>query len=118
MKAFVLGIIFALLLVGVAGFLYIRSGYMPVAATDPPLPFEEKMASIALDARIAKDAPQRDVSGFTTADLLSGAQIYQNNCAYCHGLPQQSPSLPGKHMFPEAPQLFTPDENVSDDPPS
>ena len=72
MKAFLLGIIFTLLMISVVGFLYVRSKYMPVAATDPPLPFEKQLAHIALDARIARDAPQRDVSGFTTADLLGG----------------------------------------------
>ena len=118
MRLFLLGIIVTLLVIPLAGYFYIRSSYMPVAATDAPLPLEKRLASIGLHARIKRDAPPRDVSGFTTADLVSGAQVYQNNCAYCHGLPQQPGSFEGLNMFPQAPQLFTPDGSVSDDPAS
>ena len=104
-----------LLILPVAGFLYIRSSYMSVAATDPPLPFEKFLASMALRDRIQLQAPQRDVSGFATADLVTGAQVFQKNCAFCHGLPQQPTSIAGSGMFPHAP-LFTTKGSVSDDP--
>ncbi len=51
-----------------------------------------------------------------TADLVNGAGVYQKNCAFCHGLPQQPASTASQGMFPRAPQLFTQQESVSDDP--
>jgi thiosulfate dehydrogenase len=116
MKSFVLGIIITLIALPILGILFIRSSYMSVAATDPPLPLETTLAKMGLHARIASQAPQRDVSKMSTADLVSGAQVYQKNCAFCHGLPNQPASAAGKGMFPHAPQLFTQQETVSDDP--
>ncbi len=116
MKAFVAGIIITLLAIPILGLLFLRSTYMPVAATDSPLPFEKKLASMGLHARIDREAPQRDVSHLSTADLVSGAVVYQKNCAFCHGLPQQPASAASKGMFPHAPQLFTQQETVTDDP--
>lgn len=116
MKSFVLGILVTLVALPIFGLLFIRSSYMSVAATDPPLPFETTLAKMGLRARIDKQAPQRDVSNFATADLVSGAGVYQKNCAFCHGLPNQPASAASKGMFPHAPQLLTPQETVSDDP--
>jgi len=81
------------------------------------MPFEKFIARGGLHARINKEAPQRDVASFTTGDLAAGAEVYQKNCAFCHGLPQQPPSAASKGMFPRAPQLFTADDTVTDDPP-
>ena len=116
MKSFALGIIVTLIALPILGILFLRSSYMSVAATDPPLPLETTLAKMGLNARIARQAPQRDVSKMPTADLVSGAQVYQKDCAFCHGLPNQPASAAGKGMFPHAPQLFTQQETVSDDP--
>jgi mono/diheme cytochrome c family protein len=43
--------------------------------------------------------------------------VYKQNCAFCHGFPNARPSEEGGGMFPHAPQLFTPDGMVTDDPP-
>jgi thiosulfate dehydrogenase len=116
MRFFLLGIAVTLLIIPLAGFFYVRSSYMPVAATDHPLPFERLLAGMALRARTHLEAPNRDVSGFTTADLVAGAQIFRDQCAFCHGLPHQPASIAGAGMFPHAPQLFTTEGNVSNDP--
>lgn len=116
MKGFLVGIIVTLLIIPIFGILYIRSSYMSVAATDPPLPFEQTLAKMSLHSRIAREAPTRDVSHLSTADLVSGAVAYQKNCAFCHGLPQQPASAASQGMAPRAPQLFTKEDTVSDDP--
>lgn len=117
MKAFLAGIIVTLLAMPIFGILYIKSSYMSVAATDPPLPFEPTLARMGLHARIAREAPTRDVSHLPTADLVSGAAAYQKNCAFCHGLPGQPASTASQGMAPRAPQLFTKEDTVTDDPP-
>lgn len=113
---FLIGLILGILVVPFCLFSYIHSGAAPAAASDAPMPFEKFLAKGALRARINKEAPQRDVASFTTGDLAAGAEIYQRNCAFCHGLPQQPASAASKGMFPRAPQLFTADDTVTDDP--
>ncbi len=113
---FVIGLIVGLLILPLGFVLYVASGRMPAAATDPPLPMEAFVAGFALHARIRREAPKRDVSSYSTADLKTGADVYQKNCAVCHGLPGQETPPIGKGEFPPPPQLFTVDGRVSDDP--
>jgi thiosulfate dehydrogenase len=115
-KGFLVGFVIGLVALPLVFVLYIVSGHGPAAATDPPMPFEHFLAHGSLHARIHREAPKGDVSRFTTTDLTSGASVYQKNCAFCHGLPGQAPSVAGKGMFPDAPQLFTADGMVTDDP--
>jgi thiosulfate dehydrogenase len=115
MKYFVLGLLVGLLILPLVGAFYVMTGRLPAAATDHSLPFEKKIAHLALNARIHREAPDRDVSGLSTADLVAGAEIYNKDCAFCHGLPQQPASPEGRAMFPRAPQLFI-HGGVTDDP--
>ena len=116
MRGFLVGVILTVIAFPIAIGWYVGSTQMPVAAADPPIMFERKLARTALHARISREAPKRDATGFSGADLASGAGIYVKDCAFCHGLPGQPPSVAGKGMFPEAPQLFEPKEMVTDDP--
>lgn len=111
------GIIVGILLVFCGAFCYFYFGFAPAATSDKPMPMEAYLASRALRARMFKEAPKRDVSGFTTAQLIAGAKIYQTDCAFCHGLPDQSPSAASQGMFPKPPQLFNEDDMVTGDPP-
>ncbi len=113
---FLLGLIVGVLLVPAVLYVYLSSGAAPAAATDSPMPFEKFLARGSLRARIAREHPNKDVATFTTPDLLQGAETYQKNCAFCHGLPGQPPSAAAKGMFPDAPQLFTQEGTVTDDP--
>lgn len=116
MKSFVIGLIVGLLVLPLAFGVYVASGRMPAATSDPPMPFEAAVAGVALNARIHREAPTRDVSGVATAELVSGADVYQKNCAFCHGLPGQAVPPVAQGEFPKPPQLFTADGRVSDDP--
>jgi thiosulfate dehydrogenase len=116
MRSFLAGVILTLIAFPIAVGWYAGSSHMPVAAADPPIMFERKLAKMALHGRISREAPKRDAASFNGPDLASGAGIYVKDCAFCHGLPGQPPSVPGKGMFPEAPQLFEPKEMVTDDP--
>ena len=112
---FLLGLIVGLLILAGGVYEAATRGWMPAAANDPSFRAEPLIADAGLGARIAREAPNRDVSGMTTADLVAGAQVYQKNCAVCHVLPGQPQDAVGAGMFPKAPQLFSPDGMVTDD---
>lgn len=116
MRKFILGIIIGLLIPAAVGYCYFRYGYAPVATASAPMPFEKTMASMALRARIHNEAPKNAPIQPTEQNLTAGAKIYVDNCAFCHGFPDQPPSKAAKGMFPLPPQLLNKDEMVTDDP--
>ncbi len=116
MGKFVWGLIIGLIAFPILGAVYLLSGYAPAGVTDRPFPFEQYIAGAALESRIHRMAPKRDLSSFSAADILAGAQTYRKGCGGCHGLPQQTSPFPEPKMYPEPPQLFTPDGYVTDDP--
>ena len=74
-----------------------------------------------LHDRIAKDMPKSVPIQATPDNLTAGAQIYRQNCAFCHGLNNQNSTV-APHMYPHAPQLWHAHGSdnvvgVSDDPP-
>lgn len=119
MKRFLLGLILGLLIVPAAVWIYFRFGNPPVAVADHPLPFEKQIVSVPLHARIDREMPADAPIAATPANLLAGAQIFRDQCAVCHGLPQ-TPSTFGPHIYPSAPDLWKSHRpgvvGVSDDP--
>jgi mono/diheme cytochrome c family protein len=115
-KALILGIVIGVLLICAGAWFYFSTGRAPVAAADPPMPFEKRLAKAAQHARIEKD-PHTDPPPVPVSDVtfLAGADIYKQNCAVCHGLPGQSQSAIAEGMFPKPPELFH-GTGVSDDP--
>ena len=72
---------------------------------------------MALHARIQKEAPKKEAPvPADETNLTQGAAVYLENCAFCHGLPNQKATMAAKGMFPLPPQLFNKDEMVTDDP--
>ena len=116
MKKFVLGLIVGLLLPVIGGYLYIKMGMMPVATASAPLPMEEKIAKMALKARMAKDPVKESPVPADETNMTQGAHVYVENCAFCHGFAGQTASMAAKGMFPLPPQLLSHDEMVTDDP--
>ena len=117
MKTFIVGLIVGVLLVPVAIYLYLQTGRAPVATSAPPLPLEEFFAATALHAALKKEAPKDVPLKADEATYTAGARVYRENCAMCHGLPNQPVPVPAKGMFPPPPQLFKTEEMVTDDPP-
>jgi mono/diheme cytochrome c family protein len=115
---FILGLIIGLVILPICGYMYFRFGYAPVATSAAPMPFEKKMASLALRARIRAEAPKDVPIQPDEPNLTAGAKVYVANCAFCHGLPNEASEPPAaKGMFPVPPQLFNTDDMVTDDPP-
>jgi mono/diheme cytochrome c family protein len=115
-KAFVIGILVGILLVAAGAWFYFTNGWAPVAVADPPMLLEKKLAHSALNARIGK-GPHTDPAPvpLNDATYLSGADIYKQNCAVCHGLPGETQSNIAKGMFPKPPELLD-GKGVTDDP--
>jgi thiosulfate dehydrogenase len=116
MGKFLGGLIVGLILFPLLAAIYFLGGFAPAAVSDRPFPLEPLIAGGALHARISREAPKRDLSSFTSADIVAGAQAYRRGCGGCHGLPDQTPSFPEPKMYPSPPLLFTPDGYVTDDP--
>jgi len=113
---FVSGLIVGVALVPIAFYLYMRSGHAPVATSAPPMLMEEVLAKSALHAKLREEAPKTVPIGADDTALLAGARVYRDDCAVCHGLPHQPATAVAKGMYPRPPQLFQPDEMVTDDP--
>lgn len=96
------------------GWLYFRFGYAPVATASSPWPFERKLAHMALNARVEKEAPKSSPLQPDEQNYLAGVDVYRENCALCHGLPGQAKSPTAKGMYPAPPQLFK-GHGVTDD---
>jgi thiosulfate dehydrogenase len=115
MKTFLLGLVLGFAAVLTGAYLYFSLGYAPVATSAPPMLFEERMAKMALHARIAKEAPSSTAVPADEGNLLAGAQLYREHCAVCHGLNGRSETATAKGMFPKPPQFFQ-GHGVTDDP--
>ena len=115
MGKFIAGILVGFVLIAIGAFGYFSLGFAPAATAAAPMPFEKRMAKMALAARIKKEMPNGATIPASEANLLAGAEMYKRDCAVCHGLPgetQQSNIAAG--MFPKPPQLWK--HGVTDDP--
>jgi len=116
MKRFLAGVIFTLVCVIGGIYAYFSGGSAPVATSAPPMPFERKLAHMALDARLQKEMPKSVPIEANEANYLAGARAYLTNCAVCHGVPEKEPTAIARGEFPKPPQLFK-GTGVTDDPP-
>ena len=103
---FLFGFIFALVLIPVFIYGYFKLGFAQVATAAPPMPFEMRLAHMALDARIAKEAPKAPLFKPSETDMQEGARLYRADCAVCHGLPGQPMTHIAMGMYPDPPELF------------
>jgi mono/diheme cytochrome c family protein len=77
---------------------------------------ERKMANRSLDAHIEKaNIPAPPIQP-SEDNYVAGAKIYKDNCAVCHGLPNQPPPAIAGNFYPDATLMFK-GKGVTDDPP-
>jgi thiosulfate dehydrogenase len=115
-RGLILGVLIGILLVMGGIYLYFSTGRAPVAVTDPEMPFESKFAHMGLDAYLAKlPHPDPQVPADET-NFLAGVTVYAQNCAVCHGLPDEPKTNIAQGMAPKPPQLFK-GTGVTDDEP-
>src|SRR5882724_8431832 len=105
-KGLLIGILLGVLAVASGLYFYFATGRAPVAVTAADMPFEHKMAHMALDAYLQKlPHPEPGVPA-DDKNLLMGAEVYKKNCAICHGLPGLDQTAIARGMYPKPPQLF------------
>jgi len=117
MIKFVFGLIIGVIIVPLSVYFYFQTGMAPVATTAPPMPFEKMFARMALHARMDKEVPKTVPIQADESNLMAGAQLYKENCAVCHGLPDGKETDIAKGMFPDPPKLMQ-GKGVTDDPPA
>ena len=115
MKKFLFGFVTALILIAGGATACVILGLVPVATASAPLPLERLIAGTALHARVNKEAPKSSPIQPSDEVYAAGAKIYRNNCAVCHGLPEQGQTPIAKGEFPKPPELFK-GKGVTDDP--
>src|SRR4051794_1287679 len=114
----VLFFVIGLIVLPLGVYVYFAFGKPPVAVADAPFPFEDRVVRVPLKARIHREMPDSAPIQPTDENLNTGAEIYEDKCAVCHGVAGE-PSEIGAKMFPRAPELFARHGDVvgvSDDP--
>lgn len=115
MKGFILGVVIGVALLGGGVYYYFVSGMAPAAVSDPPMMMERKIANRSLDAHIeAAHVPAPPIQP-SEDNYVAAAKNYKDQCAFCHGLPDQAPKI-SDNMYPKATLMFK-GKGVTDDPP-
>jgi len=115
-KFFLIGFVIGLILIPLCVYIYFVTGSAPVATAAPPMPFEQTLANGALHAHIEKEMPKTVPIPADESNLMSGANVYRENCAVCHGIAGGTPTAVSRGMFPKPPKLLQ-GMGVTDDPP-
>ena len=115
MRGFLAGFVAALIVVALVIFGAVKTGNVPARADGPLMPGERWAARAALNATIAREAPQPPYPYTQTdADVETGAKLYVQNCAVCHGTASSTPNAIARGMGVHPPQFNKND--VMDDP--
>ena len=115
MKNVLFGFVLAFVVIALGGYLFITTGHMPMATAGGALPGEQMIATMALRASVKSSLDLKNPLPLNDDNLKGGADVYNGNCAGCHGaLDQPRPDL-ATAMFPAAPELLK-GKGVTDDP--
>lgn len=101
-----IGVVLGALAVLFGIFIYFATGAAPVATSSTQMPFEKRLAKMALHARLRREMPTNVPYVADEPNLDAGAEVYRENCAVCHGLPNQPETAVAHGMFPPPPELF------------
>ena len=116
MKGFAAGVIVTLVCIITGGYEYFAGGFAPVATSSGPMPFERKLAGVALQARLGKEMPKGAPIEADETNYLAGAHEYLINCAVCHGVAGKEKTAIARGEFPVPPELLV-GKGVTDDSP-
>lgn len=107
MRGFLIGFIFAVIVVIGGGYYLLKQGYVDFSADHEPSHSEIHLAMAAVDASTDRNAPQtKNPLAANEETLVAGAHLYMDHCAGCHGLPSNPDSQFGRSFNPPVPQFF------------
>src|SRR5512143_1426430 len=106
LTGFVLGVLATVLLAVAGAYVYFGQGLAPVATSASPMPFEVRLARMALHARLSREVPAEVPIPADEASLAAGARVYVQQCAVCHGVPGAEPTAIARGEYPRPPHLF------------
>ena len=114
-KGFVVGLITALILLGVGAYLVVSTGALPAGQDVKPSRIEKWAARASLRVTVRREAKGlTSPLKLTDENLTAGIVLYRAHCQVCHGGPDASASSIAKGLSPAAPQLAK--DGVEDDP--
>jgi thiosulfate dehydrogenase len=113
MGKFLLGIVFAVVLLLLIAIGCALLGFLPMRANTSPPKLESQIAMGALDSSIERHAPHLGNPVPVTDDnLIEALKIYTMNCALCHGELNRQPSPLEHSLYPPPPNLISdPDDD-------
>jgi thiosulfate dehydrogenase len=114
MRGFIIGVILTLLVVFGGAYVYTTTGHFDTRAVGPVASaFERRTANHSVDEWVDDHAPkQANPFQPTPENLTAGSNIYDKNCALCHGSLKELISPMRRKFYPSVPQLMshTPDD--------
>jgi thiosulfate dehydrogenase len=115
-RAFVFGVVVAIVIASVGGYFVPRNGIIPANADATPGWLETWAAQTSLDATLLRDAQGTNPVPLTDENLINAIKLYGQHCAICHGTAKGDPSASpvAKGLYARPPQLAT--DGVEDDP--
>jgi mono/diheme cytochrome c family protein len=115
MRSFVGGFAAAVVLLALVVFGAVETGAVPARADGALMPGENWLAHTSLKATMTREAPKPPYPFTQTdADIATGAKLYVQNCAVCHGTANSTPTSIARGLGVRAPQFNKHD--VMDDP--
>jgi len=108
MGKFILGIIFAVVLLLLIAIGLATLGFLPTRANVAPSQSESHFAMSALDSSVERHAPHlNNPVPVTDENLIDGLKIYTMNCALCHGGIDRQAGQLEHSLYPEPPNLIS-----------
>lgn len=117
MRGVIVGIVLALAVAVIGGYVLLKSGLIPANADATPSSLETWMARTSLDAAVGRNAAKgENPIPLNDQNLLDGIALFAQNCVICHGSSKgdASPSPIAKGLYQKPPQFAS--GGVEDDP--
>ncbi|MGH9394302.1 MAG: c-type cytochrome [Terriglobales bacterium] len=104
---FLLGVLATVVVILAGGYLWVRLGFVDPRADIPVSAAEARLMGPAMDASVRRRAPQvRNPLAANPATLVQGMQVYQADCALCHGDAAHPSARLADALYPRPPQFL------------
>jgi mono/diheme cytochrome c family protein len=115
MRGFIGGFVAALVVIAVVIFVAVKTGSVPARADGSLMPGEKWASRTSLNATLAREAPKPPYPFTQTdQDIATGAKLYVQNCAICHGTANSTANAIAHGLGVRPPQFAK--HPVDDDP--